>query len=263
MSNKSKRVVAIADLHCGHVVGLTTPQWQLRSLKSGKRNKYVKIESAQWDEYIRLKNLLCPIDLLIVVGDGIEGSGERSGGTELITTNREEQSEMAIDAINVWNAPKVRMVYGTAKHTGEQEDWEDIIAKKVCATIGSHSWINVNGLVFDVKHHLSSTSVPYGKGTALLKDALWNELWAASGEQPKGDVILRAHEHVYCKVEDSLWCCVSMPALQGMGSKFGSRRCSRRVDWGLVVFDVRSKTDYDFDRHITKFACQKARVERI
>ena len=102
--------------------------------------------------------------------------------------------------------------------------------------------------------------MPYSGPTAVLKDRVWNALWALRGEQPLGDVIVRSHVHTYVHVDTSDYEALTTPALQGMGSKYGSRRCSRTVDFGLVGWDVKSKHDKPFFKHIVKIPEQKAKV---
>lgn len=263
------RVAIISDLHCGHVAGLTPPGWQQRMVETadalaGKRNKFAALQSALWRRYDALARKLGRVDLLIVAGDCIDGREERSGSTELIETDRNRQVEMAAKCIQRIDARKIVMVYGTDYHTGAFESFEENVADAVCAAkIGAHEWVDVRGLVIDVKHHVSSSSVPHTQGTAIMRDALWSSLWAARQEQPRSDMIVRAHIHSYFRFETALWSGMTMPALQGMGSRFGQRRCSRTVDWGLVWMDVRGRHDYDFHPEITRFAEQTTEALKI
>jgi hypothetical protein len=87
-----KRVLIMSDLHCGHRVGLTPPDWQYRP---GVRSKWRKIQQACWNWYANEIEEAGPFDVVIVNGDAIDGRGERSGGTELLTTDRHEQVEIA------------------------------------------------------------------------------------------------------------------------------------------------------------------------
>jgi hypothetical protein len=262
---KPKRVAIISDLHCGHKAGLTPPHWQLTPADTtGKRNKWVKVERALWREYDRRVKAVGPVDLLIVAGDCIDGRGPKTGGTELITTNRDEQCEMAEYCINRWQAKKIVMVYGTDYHTGEYEDYEDQIAKAVkAAKIGAHEWVSVNGLVFDIKHFISVAEAPHTSMTPVMRDALWNQLWVASREQPDADIIIRAHVHTYQQFKTALWAGITMPALQGLGCRFGSRKCSRRVDWGFVWFDVTDKHNYVIHEEIAVIKEQLPKVIKI
>ena len=246
----NKRVVVISDPHCGHRVGLTPPAFQGQYVKDEtdltKIDKFVTIRRRLWHEYQKMINALKPIDILIVNGDCIDGKGFRSGSTELIETDRDVQGIMAATCIAEAESPIIRMTYGTAYHTGLSEDWENNVVKEikindpqVDVKIGSHEWVDVNGVIIDFKHFTASTTIPHGQGTSLAKDWLWNALWAEQELQPRADIYIRSHVHVayQCGRPNSWYACTT-PALQGMGSKFGSRICKGIVDFGVVSFDI-------------------------
>ncbi len=112
--NKKKRVLIIADPHCGHDKGLTPPKWNITS--DGK-NHYIRKQF--YDVYIGMVKPL-KADILFINGDAIDGTGRRSGGTEEIVTDRNKQVEMAIDCIKETGVHPDNMVltYGclTAGH---------------------------------------------------------------------------------------------------------------------------------------------------
>ena len=246
----------MGDLHSGHRVGLTPPRWQW-SLNP----KWGPVQSQLWDAFTNIVDSLKPIDILFVNGDCVDGKGIRSGGTELITPDRKEQAEMAAECINYIGAEKIVMTYGTPYHTGVSEDWEDIVAEKVGAEeIGSHLWPQVNGVVFDLKHKVGNTTVPYSKGTAISKERLWNLLWNEHDEQPKANIILRSHIHWYFQCGDADWQAIYLPALQGMGSKFGGRQCQNIVHFGAVHFDIEDNGRVNWKPHIVRISTQRRGV---
>lgn len=233
----SKRIVAITDLHCGHLVGLTPPRFR------SPIPKWDRIEAELWDEYQRMIDTYSPVDALFVLGDCIDG---RKNGSELITGDRNLQVDMAIECINEWHAETVIMVYGTPRHvsTKEYEDYERWVAQGVNAKkIGSHEWVQLKGTqpIFDLKHTIGTSTIPHGRFTSINRDALWSILWAESGRQPHSSVLLRGHVHFFGFSGTDRRLCITLPALQGMGSKFGSRLCSGIVDWGIVYFDVNNE----------------------
>ena len=157
------------------------------------------------------------------------------------------------------------MCHNTPYHTStDGDDWENIIKDSAqIDKIGAHEWINVNGLIFDIKHHIGSSSVPYGRHTAISKEALWNELWALTNMQPRADVIIRSHVHYFTHCGTSGKLCMTLPALQGLGSKFGAKLCSGLVDWGVVLFEITSKTDYNWYPIIRRIKAQKAGTMKL
>lgn len=250
------RIAVISDMHCGHKAGLTPPAFR----SSGWWGRY---QAEAWDWYKREVRRNSKPDILIVLGDAIDGSGKKSGGTEQITTDRVEQGDIANECIALWGAKKHHFVYGTGYHTGSEEDFEVPIARHFNAKIGSHEWLDCGGVVFDLKHHLGSSSIPHGRYTALAKEKMWNELW--KGEQPQSDILLRAHVHyfAYCggRNERGDWLACSLPALQRARTKYGSRRCSGKVDFGFLTFEIGRNRSWSWESHIADLrGARKVRV---
>ena len=235
------RILLWGDAHCGSNVGLTPPAYQSkftpdpRTEEHRTLNKWAKIQEECWNWYVAKVNMLKPIDKLFYLGDGIDGTGHRCGGTDLVQVDRKIQVQMAIEAIEVVEAKDIVMVYGTPYHTGEKEDFELDIASHFKCKIGAHEWEGVNGCMFDLKHKQGNCDNP---ATGLFQQIRDHREWAGLGEQPKANVLIRAHTHRFCiiKLEDCIG--ITIPALQAYGTKFGARQCSRKVQFGLVALDV-------------------------
>lgn len=249
-----KRLAVIGDLHCGHRAGLTPPGWQYQENEQEvERANFGKIQRAIWNFYTSTIDALKPIDILVVNGDAIDGKGERSGGTEQLEADRIKQVEIAAECINYAQAKAVIIIYGTGYHVGKEEDFERILGDRVNAQkVGGHEWLDVNGVIFDFKHFVSSSVIPHGRFTSMARDALWNKLWAADEMQPNSDVVVRSHVHYHRFAGEPGTLMMTTPALQGFGSKFGVRMCSGRVDIGLVSFDVQSREDWTWRGHLLK-----------
>lgn len=277
MKKRSKgrtRVFVGGDMHCGHRVGLTPPgwAWKLNSTNPEEeipphRVKYARIQQECWRVFMKMMTPLRPFDVAILTGDLLDGKGSRSGGTEQITSDRTAQVDMADKVITLIGASENVLVRGTPYHTGQEEDWEDDIAARHDAKIGDHEYIDINGVIFDVKHHLSSSSVPYGRHTPLSKEDVWNSLWTEAGYAPRADWLIRAHGHVCVwggrLVGPREVNFVSCPALQAMGTKFGARRCSGLVDFGFLHYDVWDDGNVDFYKHWAFIESQKATVTQL
>ena len=231
-----------------------------------KFQKWRAINDELWFAFESALKELPPIDFILANGDLIEGKGKRSGGTELLTPDRNLQCSMAVsvfDHLKPYCNPAVEIIgtYGTPYHAGEYEDWEDQIAKTVgFRKMGSHEWYEVNGLVFDLKHAVGSSQVPYSRHTATAKEGTWNDIWAIEDMQPFADVILRSHVHYFQYSGNSRRLQMTLPALQGMGSKFGARKCSGLVDFGFIFFEIHGKNKYQWYPFIIPIKAQKAKV---
>ncbi len=262
IERKDRKILVMADPHCGHRCGLTPPQWW-----DDMAFKWGKLQRTLWDYYIETIELWKPFDLVLVNGDMIDGKAERAGGTQLITTDRYEQADMAVEAILKTGCKRVRMAYGTPYHAGVFEDHENtvrdrLIAKEVDAQIKSHVFLNVNGREINMKHKIESSSVPYGRLTALLKHIEWNRIWAAMGVQPRADILIRSHVH-YCEgpADHDGTIGLVTPSLQGLGDKFGSRQCVGVVHFGLVRFDISAEGRITWEKRILQGEAQRDRSE--
>jgi hypothetical protein len=233
---KTKRLVIISDLHCGHRSGLTPAEWQWKNSKD-TRGKFAAVQRTLWKFYTETIDSLKPIQALVVNGDAIDGKGPKAGSSEHITADRKEQADMAAECIKYARAPNIYLTYGTPYHTGASEDWEDIVAEKVGASIKDHLWLDINGLVFDIKHKVGGSSIPHGRHTALARSKLWEQLWADAEERKPADVLIRSHVHYHTFGGDPQSLYMTTPALQAY-SKYGTRQCEGLIHMGLIWFDV-------------------------
>jgi len=244
----STKIVAMSDTHCGHLAGLTPPDyWTSQKYSEGK------IQRETWLEYEELceKNKGC--DYLFHLGDTIDGDGKVNGGVEQITTDRIKQAEMAVECIAKMEPKRVIMTYGTAFHTGKAEDFDGLVNKGlnaigISSEIHGMPFVKVEDVTFHLKHHIGGSGIPYGRHTASSKERFWLKLHEEQGWE-KADIILRGHVHYYQIAGGADWLAMTLPALQAANTKFG-RRCSGEVHWGLVTFEV-DGSEYTIDPQVT------------
>ena len=252
-----KRVVIISDLHCGHRAGITPPGWQYPELENDdpERKSFARNQRILWDWFTAEIDRLQPIDFLLINGDAIDGKGTRSGGTEVLEADRSKQADIAVRVIERVGARKIVMTFGTPYHVGQEEDWERIISERVGAEkIGSHEWPEIEGVIFDLKHKIGGSVIPHGRYTAIAREDMWNLFWAERNGQPRADVIIRSHVHYFGYQGRDGQLGITMPALQGWGSKYGTRECSGTVDIGFVHFDVEGRGNFAWSAHLLRSA---------
>lgn len=236
----TKKLLVLSDFHCGHVVGLTPPH-----LNPHYNDPKLQVASDYRDMlyswFSNTVKTLGKFDAVVVNGDLIDGKGERSGGTEIIENDPQKQADMAVDIIKALDIDTVYLTYGTPYHTGKDTDYEDSVAKSLGCKIESVLHLDLNGVIFNFRHKVGGSQVPHGRGTAILREQLWNQLWADRGEFPKAHVVVRSHVHYhqYAGTFDHL--AMITPALQGYGSKFGERQVGGTIDFGFVTFEVTDK----------------------
>jgi len=258
---KQKTVVILSDLHCGHLAGLTPPQ---NFVNKKDLPQLYSLQDEMWRRYVGLVKKYKNPDLLICNGDAIDGKGDKTGGTELITTDRIKQSNIASYCLDIFCAKKIIMTYGTPYHTGKGEDYETNVAKNLGCEIHNHAQIDVNGCVLDIKHHCGGSAVPYGRHTAPAKERLWNLLWEDADSCVRANIIIRSHVHFYNFCGGNDWLAFTTPALQAPShNKYGGRRCSGIIDWGIVVFNIDNKGDYRWQTEIVRLESARAELIRV
>jgi len=267
MPQSYRRVAIISDLHCGHAAGLTPTEFECQNTSQDQKLlKLSDIRKQCWAKYLDIIKQLGKVDLLIVGGDAIDGRGERSGSVELLYVDRREQVKMATACLKAWNARNYCMVRGTPYHTGDKENWEDDIANALGCHIGEHEWAELEGYIFDIKHKVGSSQIPHGRYTAAAKEDLWNQLWAASSQQPNADMIVRSHVHYYCGgfnyTTGKKRRFLTTPALQSMGTRYGARECSGKIDWGVLAFDISKGKIIQEHEHIVIFDGTRAKTTK-
>jgi hypothetical protein len=257
-----KRMVLISDLHCGCRFGLTPPAWQYHD-RDGYHAKVGRFQKEFWTWFsssIDVVKKEHPVDILIANGDCIDGKGERSGGTELLESDRNEQIKISKVCIDYVGAKQKIIVNGTPYHVGKEDDFEATLAALLDAQYANHLHVDIEGVKFDIRHKVNSSVIPHGRYTAPRREAVWSAMWGERGLSEKANFIIRSHVHYYTLSEDAATTVVTTPCLQGW-TKYGSRECSGIVDIGFLVFDCEKGeaeiTKYFFDMRKFKVEYQK------
>lgn len=257
-----KKTIVLSDQHCGHRAGLTPPDYQWKG-------RWGEVQKELWDEHSELAVRIGPADVILLPGDLLDGKGEASGGTEIVRMSRTEQAEMAVKCVEPWMHEDTQVVaaYGTSYHSGRSEDFEKIAVERLGGQVHSEPFIDVGGVVFGMKHFIGRSSIPHGRGTALLKDILWNEMWAIRDGQPFADVIIRGHVHHFFETTmigagGKLIQGIIAPALQAAQTKYGGRIMSSTVDWGVVEYNVEGG-EYQWRAHIKPLKANRSKLIKI
>jgi len=56
---------------------------------------------------------------------------------------------------------------------------------------------------------------------------------------------------------------MTLPTLQGMGTKFGSRYCSGTVHWGVTIFDVDKDGTFEWEQVVIPIISQKMEAIKL
>lgn len=253
------RIFLGGDTHCGHLAGLTPDGYQLDETHPSY-SQFAKFQRETWNYFKNAVSVLAPFSHAIFNGDLIDGTGKKSKGTELITSDRNIQAEMAVKVIETVGAEKNVITYGTPYHTGDGEQFEYNIAGKTDALLNAENLISIGGVVFNCKHYVAGSSTPYGSATPVLRDALWSDLWSQLEENPTADIVVRSHTHTFLKINDGFRTALVLPALQGAMTKYGTLRMSKIVHWGFAYTDIYENGTFEVHEILYNPDSQKRKV---
>ena len=237
----TKRILFVSDMHCGSHTGLCPPAWQVRRELDADLNKYQRDTWRLWQKYTAA---LGKLHMVVCVGDLVDGQSHKDRGIGCITTDVDEQCDMALACLRHVVAPVhemthgTRMVYGTGYHVrNDGMQAERAIAAVLGATIGARDRFSVNGYEFEVKHKAGGSQAISG-GDATLRNAMaWEDKRAVRMKRKPANAIVRGHNHRWRLVEDADKCAVILPCLAG-STDFGALNCEAVVDWGLAWCDI-------------------------
>jgi hypothetical protein len=258
--SKGKWFLGIADVHVGSVFALvpgggrpaTDPmkdeQGKVTKLEQFRydAHRYIsELQSLYWIEFKKLLKRMPKMDYCFILGDCIEGKQHKSGGAHLITSDISEQIDMSVSVIDtICHAvgyPKTWGVRGTPYHVTDMggSEAEDMIYCRLRNMQGYDDSLTVeaNGVIWNLQHHISRSSTPYGKQSPLAKQIVQNTLAAAMEKEEDADMILRAHTH-YCVSAGfpmSNKRAYTLPTLKLRGEAYG-RQYNDLYDVGMLAW---------------------------
>lgn len=249
---EQKRVLVLSDMHCGHNLGLTHPDYF---------NHMKDVQKVGWDFFTKNIKKLGKIDLCIVNGDACEGPGKKDN-LQHNTTDVSEQQDIAIACIEQVKANKYVFLRGTPYHVTTDHEIEDKIAAKFGAGIYDSRKIDVNGCVLHCRHTMGKSGTAYGSITSLQRSAIVQLLNDVESCSVKADVYIRSHIHEYELIDRDLFSAVTTPALQFKGTSYG-RKCTGFYSYGFIWMDIRSKKDFDIHKEILPLTGGDHKIEEI
>lgn len=199
------RGVVESDYHCGHVLGLTPPDWQTK--------RSAALAGKVWEWRAEELRAIGPVDFHGILGDLTDGPGckETIG---LLTTDVEEQADMAAAAASAVRAKHRFVCYGTPLHTVSTLSHENLVAKRLGCEIRETWRLRIGGVRFNFRHVVGRSDVPYGQGTQVAKEIVRDELQALAESYEPADVFARGHAHYFYEVRTALKRAIVCPALE-------------------------------------------------
>lgn len=240
-----------SDEHCGSLSGLCFPTYPTEQGSVYQANNIQLWMYERWlhatDQWIDEIAAGDPW-FLVNNGDGIEGRHHAT--QELIHHDTRIHTNLATDLLLPLSkrAAKTYIVRGTGCHARTSED--DIgknIGSEVDPTTGSYCWeqlqLRVNGTLCHFKHHIGTTSTPWGAAGQLSVQLAKEQLVAARLGHEIPSVVVRSHRHEFDYFGCDGGLIVTTPAWQ-MLTRWarGATKQSFSVP-GMIALDFRGKPE--------------------
>lgn len=237
-----KKVVAIADLHVGSRVGLSTG-WsnaEGKAIRSAILDKWDDSVNGPWKRP----------DILLVLGDCVDGPNKKEGGIGTTTNDMLEQADEAVELIKMWKAKEVYIIRGSGYHVspsgsglqveeyiGRQLDAIPLPGQKKNRSVW-HLYLTVDGYTFHMAHKIGVPKVFAYKSTPIARQVMAAKL-VNQLKTYKVNMVLRAHCHSYVSVDYHSSGGMTLPCWKAMDD-YAQREGSVEMvpDLGFVGFKI-------------------------
>lgn len=234
---KFKRLLVVADTHCGVGTGLTAPEYY--------DPFYKDINRVGWEYYANKVNELNP-DIVLCNGDLVDGPG-RKDSADHITTDMGKQVKMAIRVLEEIKKvnPKVKFIFtrGSGYHVKTDTEHEDYIAAHFEEPIKDSVKFDINGLLIHARHVTGKGGTVYSSMTSFQRSSIVTMLNDVFENKESASLYIRSHIHELNVIRRSGFTGLTTPCMQFKGSTYG-RNCTGFYDYGLSWVDIVNGTDY-------------------
>ena len=209
------RVANVGDMHAGSGFGLLPKDFTTRAGNRVEQNAGQAYLHRCWVHMCQRYREIAP-DILVVMGDEIDGRQPLQRGTELCLPLLADQRDAAQQYLEMLISacparPEIYVVQGTEYHDGKAADDVESLAKEIGAEeyfgLGTGRYSREvldlelpGGVVINYAHHIGAMSGLY-RATAPDKEALWSALAGKEGKAPKADCLVRGHIHCFVHIE--------------------------------------------------------------
>jgi hypothetical protein len=145
--------------------------------------------------------------ILVINGDLVDGNHHNT--VSLASNNVEVQEADAIKLLmpQANKFDRVYVVRGTEAHTQPGAQSDERIAKALAAIPDDNGqssrwqlWLDVDGVVFNIAHHIGTTSSAAYESSAVMREMVAALVEAGQWGQRLPDVLIRSHRHRFIEV---------------------------------------------------------------
>lgn len=235
------RMIVSSDTHCGSLFGLTPPGY------FGGNPQAKQIQMKLWRWWKKEIQRIGPVDVWVHNGDAVDGPG-RKETTEHLTTDIDEQVDMAVAALKIIDAENKYMTYGTPYHVKGETKYEKPVAAELGADLAVEQLIQVGPYKFSFRHHQGRSDTPSGQFHQTFKNIVRDSLRSSYLQFDGADVTIRSHVHYYARAENRFKIALSTPCLEFPFGSYGWKLQTMLYDMGFLFIEIDDKTNEIFIR---------------
>ena len=207
-----KAIVVFSDTHIGSHSGLCQPQGIKLDNGGMQGQSILQAYTWQcwqhfWDEFVPAVTRRILTKHIIVVANGDVIDGNHHQAVDLVP-NVVTQEQAAVEIMRpIAQKYRTFMVRGTEAHGGKADQNTESIARQLGCELdesGNNSvwqlWLDVEGVVFQFAHHISTTSSAAYETSAPMRELVSGLVESAQWDQRLPDVMVRSHRHRYIPV---------------------------------------------------------------
>ncbi|HBI22496.1 MAG TPA: hypothetical protein DDY37_07955 [Legionella sp.] len=204
-----KAIIAISDLHIGSYEGMIPRdgfQLDNGAVQQPSRFQEYLLEWRDhfWGEWVpqATKGIALKNTTLVLNGDVVDGNHHQAVN---LIPNVVMQEQAAVEILKpITKKYRSFMVRGTEAHGGKSDQNTESVARQLGCELdesGMQSvwqlWLDVDGVVFQFAHHISTTSSAAYETSAPMRELVAGLVESAQWDQRLPDVFVRSHRHRY------------------------------------------------------------------
>jgi len=197
----------------------------------------------------------------VLNGDLVDKPNGKFMGSQFISLNDADIFKMAIDVLEpvLDKSDRVFIIRGTSVHVEHLEEQIaiDIGAEKIDGNWSAHELlIDVEGVLFDIRHHGPLGRLPHTRGNALNRRAIEMILKYAGRRIP--DVAIQSHNHKYSTSSDEYPVkVIALPAWQLTAEYAHKFKIIEAADIGGISFNC---ADGEYTHNVKRYTPEPTRV---
>lgn len=205
--NVKRTIALVGDLHCGSALAVCPPRFLSQydfEIHASEGQRQI------WDSWLKFCDICnhFKVDMIIVLGDILDGSNRKRPGKWRILTDLDDQKEVAIATLQHLVNPnqngrrKLMALSGSDYHTSQDVNCERDIIKKVFGGehfggLGTIDIIGTNRSI-NIRHEMTSAQIY--DAMVLQRIGFFQKVAEADGVVDRADILAAGHLHKFLHI---------------------------------------------------------------